>query len=62
LHDKNAGDAILRYAEDVSASVIAMTTHGRSGLSRLTAGSTTMAVVHQAPCPILVLRSMTGDL
>jgi nucleotide-binding universal stress UspA family protein len=57
LHERDAGKAIVRYAADVSASVIAMTTHGRSGLARLAAGSTTMMVVHEAPCPVLVLRS-----
>lgn len=62
LHDRDAGKAIVRYAQDVAASVIAMTTHGRSGLARLVAGSTTMMVVHEAPSPVLVLRSTpAGD-
>jgi nucleotide-binding universal stress UspA family protein len=61
LHNKDAGAAIVRYAEDISAAVIAMTTHGRSGLSRIAAGSTAMTVVHRAPCPVLVLRPTPVD-
>ena len=45
------------YAKDLPAAVIAMCSHGRTGLSRIALGSTTMAVVHQAPCPVLVTCS-----
>ena len=46
--------ALADYAKDLPAAVIAMRSHGRTGLSRIALGSTTMAVLHQAPCPVLV--------
>lgn len=51
-----AADVILERAREVGADLIAMTTHGRSGLSRFVFGSVAEAVVHQAPCPILLVR------
>lgn len=56
LHGGNAADAIVAYAHDLAASLIAMATHGQSGFARLTAGSTTMGVIHAAHCPVLTLR------
>jgi nucleotide-binding universal stress UspA family protein len=56
LHRDDAADAIVDYARGVPASLIAMATHGRTGLARLALGSVTVAVVHDAPCPVLVVR------
>jgi nucleotide-binding universal stress UspA family protein len=56
LHRDDIADAIVDYARDVPASLIAMATHGRTGLARLALGSVTSAVVHDAPCPVLVVR------
>lgn len=50
-------DAIMALAERLPAALIAMCTHGRGGLGRTALGSTTMKVVHRAPCPVLVERS-----
>lgn len=55
LHGK-AAEAIATYADDIKASLIVMATHGETGVHRLVAGSVTMAVVHRAPCPVLVVR------
>ena len=41
--------------------LIAMATHGRSGLNRLVHGSTTESVLHNAPCPMLVVRTDSED-
>ena len=35
-----------------------MTTHGRSGMARVSVGSVTMEVVRHAPCPVFVVRSL----
>lgn len=49
--------AIVELAEQLPASMVAMTTHGRGGLGRTALGSTTMRVVHRGPCPVIVERS-----
>jgi nucleotide-binding universal stress UspA family protein len=44
---------ILRAAQDVSAELIVMGTHGRTGLLRLLMGSVAEVVVRRASCPVL---------
>lgn len=46
---------ILAAARDYQADLIAMATHGRSGLSRLVTGSVTEKVLREAPCPMIVV-------
>jgi nucleotide-binding universal stress UspA family protein len=49
-------DVIRRHAANVSADLIVMTTHGRSGLSRLWLGSVADAVARQDSIPVLMVR------
>ena len=49
-------DAIARLAETAGAELVVVGTHGRSGLARLTLGSTASAVIDAAPCSVLVVR------
>jgi len=49
-------DQILFYAELAKADLIAMTTHGREGLSRLIVGSVAESVLHRAKAPVLMVR------
>jgi nucleotide-binding universal stress UspA family protein len=56
LHRDDAAESIVDFARGVPASLIAMATHGRSGFPRLALGSVAAAVVHDAPCPVLVVR------
>lgn len=51
-----AADVIVEYAESIRAELIAVGTHGRSGLARLTLGSTAAAVIESAPCSVLIVR------
>lgn len=51
-----AKDVIVRYAESVAAELVVVGTHGRSGLARLTLGSTAAGVIESAPCSVLVVR------
>jgi|FLYN01.1.fsa_nt_gi nucleotide-binding universal stress UspA family protein len=46
---------ITELATILGVDVIAMCTHGRSGLSRLFAGSVTSEVLNLTPCPVLVI-------
>ena len=48
-------EAILESTINESIDLVVMTSHGRSGLSRLVLGSVTEKVVREAPCPVLVL-------
>jgi len=48
---------IVEYAEDKQASLIAMSTHGRTGLARWVLGSVADKVLHSARTPILLVRS-----
>ncbi len=50
-------DAIISHAARHNCDLIAMTTHGRSGFSRLLFGSVAESVVRDAPCPVLLIRS-----
>ena len=55
---EGAADAvILHTAGEIRADLIALGTHGRTGLPRLLAGSVAEAVLRKAPCPVLALRS-----
>lgn len=60
LHGTRAAAEIVDYARVNSAAMIAMATHGRSGLRRLALGSVAMQVVHDAPCPVLLARPYVG--
>jgi nucleotide-binding universal stress UspA family protein len=49
-------DVIVDEAEKSSADLIAMGTHGRTGLAHLFLGSTAERVVQHARCPVLTVR------
>ncbi len=54
--DGQPADEIIRYATKKAFSLIAMTTHGRSGLSRWAYGSVAEKVLLAASSPILLVR------
>ncbi|HEV7279734.1 MAG TPA: universal stress protein [Pirellulaceae bacterium] len=60
LAEGDPGAAIVDVARDESADLIVISTHGRSGWSRLLMGSTAEYVVRNAGCPVLSLRSSEG--
>lgn len=55
--EHNPSWSIVDALREQQASLVTMATHGRTGVDRLVAGSVTMRVVHDAPCPVLVARS-----
>jgi nucleotide-binding universal stress UspA family protein len=59
LHGKHPGKAIGDFAETIGASLIVASTHGRTGLARLTLGSVAMEIVRHAPCPVVLTRPPT---
>ncbi|MBI3854411.1 MAG: universal stress protein [Planctomycetes bacterium] len=56
-----AAESILRHLRAAGASLLCMTTHGRSGLARILLGSVAEEVVRKAPCPVLLQRSVPAS-
>jgi nucleotide-binding universal stress UspA family protein len=57
--DARHGDPVTEVvaaARETGAGIIAMTTHGRTGVSRLLFGSVAEAVLRQAEIPVLMMR------
>jgi nucleotide-binding universal stress UspA family protein len=50
-------DRILAFVNEVDADLIAMSTHGRSGISRWVFGSVADRVLRGATCPVLLVRA-----
>jgi len=50
------GREIADYAKEVEAGLIAISSHGQTGLKRLLIGSVAERVVRLAHCPVLVLK------
>ncbi len=48
---------ILKMAILLPATMILMSTHGRSGIERIRDGSVTEQVLKQSPCPVFILHS-----
>jgi nucleotide-binding universal stress UspA family protein len=55
-------DEILAFVADVGADLIAMSTHGRSGISRWVFGSVADRVLRRATCPVLLVRPDGGTI
>jgi nucleotide-binding universal stress UspA family protein len=56
-HIGSAGYGILEFAQDWDVDLIAMTTHGRTGLKKAFMGSVTEKVIKIAPFPVLSIKS-----
>ena len=56
-HESNPADQIINQAETDSNTLIAMVTHGRSGLGRWVLGSVTDKVLHGASNPLLITHA-----
>lgn len=50
-------DEILEYIEEADIDVVAMGTHGRTGLRRFVLGSVTEHVLRESPVPVLATRA-----
>jgi nucleotide-binding universal stress UspA family protein len=56
LHGAHPARVIVGYAQQDSGAILALATHGRTGLRRLLMGSVAMRVVHESPSPVLVIQ------
>lgn len=50
-------EAIVAAADNANADLVIMSTHGRSGLSRLWLGSVAIGVIHHSRVPVLLIRA-----
>lgn len=57
-----APSTILDYTKEHEVDLIAIATHGRSGLERMLLGSVTERVVRRAPAPVFVVKSFGKSL
>ena len=58
----NAAEEIIKAANEINADLVAMSTHGRSGLSRWAFGSVTDKVLQAGIVPMLTVRAPTGTV
>ncbi len=56
LREGPVAETILEVAEIMQADMIAMSTHGRTGMLRLLLGSVAERVVHQSHIPVTLIR------
>jgi nucleotide-binding universal stress UspA family protein len=56
VQERPPADAILHVADREEVDVIVMSTHGRSGLSRLVMGSVAESVLHAARRPVMLVK------
>jgi len=54
---ENPADEINKVAEEVNADLVAMSTHGRSGISRFALGSVADKVLRGGTVPVLMVRA-----
>ena len=55
-------DEILQVADEISVDLIAMGSHGKSGVLSMIMGSTSRKVLDQAKCPVLIVRIPDAEM
>lgn len=53
----DAAEEIIQFADEIHADVVAMSTHGRSGVGRWVFGSVAEKILHEGNTPLLIVRS-----
>ncbi len=56
----NAAEEIIKVADELQVDLIAMSTHGRSGVSRWALGSIADRIIRGSKKPVLVIRAYKG--
>lgn len=60
VHFGDAAQRIIDFVNDENVDLVAMATHGRSGIGRLVLGSVAERVLRGVTVPVLLMRSMGG--
>jgi nucleotide-binding universal stress UspA family protein len=61
VHYGSIVKTILDIADQEEADLIALASHGRTGMGRLVYGSVASGILHRAQCPLLLIRAETED-
>lgn len=61
LREGPVAETILDVAEIMQADLIAMSTHGHTGMLRLLLGSVAERVVHHSRIPVVLIRPIKGE-
>jgi len=56
IHVGQPAEVICKMAAELGCDLIVMGTHGRSPVAGLVMGSVATRVLHQAPCPVLLVK------
>ena len=54
-------EEVVKFAILMKATLLLMSTHGRSGIERVREGSVTEQVLKQSPCPVFILHSTRAE-
>jgi len=58
----DAAEEVLKYAEEEMCDLIVLSTHGRSGITRLLMGSVAESIVRHSKIPVLSVRYPDGTI
>ena len=53
----SAAEEIINYADEIKADLVAISTHGRSGIGRWIFGSNAARIMHRGNTPLLMVRT-----
>ena len=56
IHGVSPSEGIIQVADEVSAHLIIMGSHGRTGLQKMMLGSVAQNVLTQSPIPVLIVK------
>lgn len=58
VYEQSSYKGIINFADSISADLIVMGSHGRSGIKKAILGSVASKVVENANCPVLIIKKM----
>ena len=61
LDSGTEADEIIKVAGEINADIVAMSTHGRSGVSRWAMGSVAEKIIHAGSTPVLLVRAPKAE-
>ncbi len=50
------GESVVKFADDNNIGLIVLTSHGQGGLGRLVFGTTSIYVLRESRCPVLIVK------